>query len=178
MKNRSRGTAFTSTKHTLISLFRLQEAQEPCLSIESPAKTVQSLIHVFTGYTGKCRKSCALALYVCAYAAKHVLKQNTYMLWNKTTWCENVFLCFQSVTVSKTCVSVFKQNTLHTCFVKTQLFKIKTPVFCQNTNTCFQSVTRRCFLTCLDSKHPLLQCSEQRDPDEIAQTHMLSWALS
>ena len=72
MKNRSRGTAFTSTKHTLISLFWLQEAQEPCLSIESPAKTVQSLIHVFTGYTGKCRKSCALALYVCAYAAKHV----------------------------------------------------------------------------------------------------------
>ena len=72
MKNRSRGTAFTSTKHTLISLFWLQEAQEPCLSIESPAKTVQRLIHVFTGYTGKCRKSCALALYVCAYAAKHV----------------------------------------------------------------------------------------------------------
>ena len=72
MKNRSRGTAFTSTKHTLISLFWLQEAQEPCLSIESPAKTIQRLIHVFTGYTGKCRKSCALALYVCAYAAKHV----------------------------------------------------------------------------------------------------------
>ena len=72
MKNRSRGTAFTSTKQTLISLFWLQEAQEPCLSIESPAKTVRRLIHVFTGYTGKCRKSCALALYVCAYAAKHV----------------------------------------------------------------------------------------------------------
>ena len=71
MKNRSRGTAFTR-KHTLISLFWLQEAQEPCLSIESPTKTVQRLIHVFTGYTGKCRKSCALALYVCAYAAKHV----------------------------------------------------------------------------------------------------------
>ena len=53
MKNRSRGTAFTSTKHTLISLFWLQEAQEPCLSIESPAKSVQRLIHVFTGYTGK-----------------------------------------------------------------------------------------------------------------------------
>ena len=70
MKNRSRGTA--STKHTLISLFWLQEAQEPCLSIESPAKTVQRLIQVFTGRTGKCRKSCALALYVCAYAAKHV----------------------------------------------------------------------------------------------------------
>ena len=63
MKNRSRGTAFTSTKHTLISLFLSQEAQEPCLSIESPAKTVRRLIHVFTGYTGKCRKSCALALY-------------------------------------------------------------------------------------------------------------------
>ena len=72
MKNRSRGTAFTSTKHTLISLFWLQEAQEPCLSIESPAKTVQRLIHVLTGYTGQCRKSCALALYLCAYAAKHV----------------------------------------------------------------------------------------------------------
>ena len=70
-----------------------------------------------------------------------------------------MFLCFQSVTGSKTRVSVFKQNTLHTCFVKTQVFKIKTPVFCQNTNTCFQSVTRRCFLTCLDSKHPLLQCT-------------------
>ena len=69
-----------------------------------------------------------------------------------------MFLCFQSVTGSKTRVSVFKQNTLHTCFVKTQVFKIKTPVFCQNTNTCFQSVTRRCFLTCLDSKHPHLQC--------------------
>ena len=72
MKNRSRGTAFTSTKHILISLFWLQEAQDPCLSIESPAKTVQRLIHVLTGYTGKCRKSCALALYVCAYAAKYV----------------------------------------------------------------------------------------------------------
>ena len=42
------------------------------------------------------------------------------------------------------------------------MFKIKTPVFCQNTNTCFQSVTRRCFLTCLDSKHPLLQCTYLR----------------
>ena len=73
-KYRSRGTAFTSTKHTLISLFWLQEAQEPCLSIESPAKTVQRLIHVFTGYTGKSRKSCALALYVCAYAAKQKTK--------------------------------------------------------------------------------------------------------
>ena len=72
MKKRSPGTAFTSTKHTLISLFWLQEAQEPCLSIESSAKTVQRLIHVFTGYTGKCRKSCAFALYVCAYVAKHV----------------------------------------------------------------------------------------------------------
>ena len=72
MKNRSRGTAFTSTKRTLISLFWLQEAQEPCLSIERPAKTIHRLVHVFTGYTGKYRKSCALALYVCAYAEKHV----------------------------------------------------------------------------------------------------------
>ena len=70
-----------------------------------------------------------------------------------------MFLCFQSVTGSKTRVSVFIQNTLLPCFVKTQVFKIKTPVFCQNTNTCFQSVIRRCFLTCLDSKHPLLQCT-------------------
>ena len=82
-----------------------------------------------------------------------------FHFWNKTTWFENVFLCFQSVTGPKTRVSVFRQNTLHTCFVKTQTFKIKTPVFCQNTYTCFQSVTRRCFLTCLDSKHPHLQCT-------------------
>ena len=70
-----------------------------------------------------------------------------------------MFLCFQSVTGPKTRVSVFKQNTLHTCFVKTQVFKFKTLVFCQNTYTCFQRVKRKCFLTCLDSKHPHLQCS-------------------
>ena len=71
-----------------------------------------------------------------------------------------MFLCFQSVTGPKTRVSVFKQNTLHTCFVKTQVFKFKTLVFCQNTYTCFQSVTIRCFLTCLDSKHPDFQCKK------------------
>ena len=90
-----------------------------------------------------------------------LMQQNTFE--NKIHTCYeikqlNVKTCFQSVTGSKTRVSVFKQNTLHTCFVKTQVFKIKTPTFCQNTSTCFQSVTRRCFLTCLDSKHPLLQC--------------------
>ena len=46
MKNGSRGTSFTSTKHTL-SLFWLQEAREPCLSIESPAKNVQFVCFLF-----------------------------------------------------------------------------------------------------------------------------------
>ena len=95
MKNRSRGTAFTSTKHTLISLFWLQEAQEPCLSIESPAKTVQRLIHVLLGI----RESVGKAVpwrFTCV-----LIQQNTFE--NKIRTCYEI----KQLNV-KTCFCVFK----------------------------------------------------------------------
>ena len=95
IKNRSRGTAFTSTNNTLISLFWLQEAQEPCLSIESPAKTMQRLIHVFTGYTGS--------------VGKAVPWRFTCVLMQQNTFENKIHTCYEIKQLNvKTCFCVFK----------------------------------------------------------------------
>ena len=95
MKKKESGhSIYESAKHTLISLFWLQEAKEPCLSVESPGKTIQRLIHVFIGYTGKCRKSCALA---------------TCVLMQQITVENKIHTCYEIKQLNvKTCFCVFK----------------------------------------------------------------------